>query len=948
MQQLITSRANTTKDIITRLVYKTEVIASYIKMNNGEIKDFEVLANAIIDDENIVNFILAPQGKVAYTYSLTGNVPRTGFDYFAETTPGRNETIYAKENRTAILAGPLEAQQGGVILSGRLPLYLAKQEGKDEYFWGFVFVSIKYPEVLYEAGFNELDKQGYHYVIWHYNPDLLEREIILQSPDTGQKRQRYIDEELSILNADWHFQISPIKAWYEYHETWVLIFFALLLSFLITLIIQNNRRMRMLERDISDETAYTDILFNSSPLVCFLWDKDITIHHCNEETFKLFGLNKQQDIRKIFFKLSPEIQPDGVSSNIAAAQEIQKAFDTGYAHREWMHQTIQGEPIPCDIVLNRVQYKDKKFVAVYVRDLRELKAFLAEIDQARNEAIAASSAKSTFLSNMSHEIRTPLNCIIGFAELARDDKISSKTYDYLTNIIDSSGMLLDIINDILDISKIEAGKMELEHIHFDLSEVILQCQKIITPKIMDKNVTLYCYAEPNIDKKLLGDPVRLRQIIINLLSNAVKFTKTGAIKLLTSVVHTDEHSITIHFEVKDSGIGMTEEQLKKIFEPFSQADESISRQYGGTGLGLAIIKNLIELMHGTLNVESFPNIGSRFYFDLTFDAISIPLGEVEDNSKNSEIEQPWFQGTVLVFEDNLLNQQVIKEYLAKVGLDVVIANDGQEGVEIVAEYMKHQKKLFDLIFMDMHMPKMDGMVATAHLIQMGFPNPIVALTANILSNDVALYKKNGMAGYLGKPFTKQKLWKCLTTFLIPVKMINESKDSPEDYNSLQQKLCINFYQSNQHLIADIKEAILNEDIKLAHRLVHTLKSNAGQIGEKKVSEIAELVENQLRNGINRLSNEQLLLLEVTLHQALEKLAPLLSLKRTKFIGKNSNPEALQEILTKCENLVQNNDTECLDTIDTLLTFEGTEKLVEAIDNLNFKEALVEISLLKNK
>jgi signal transduction histidine kinase len=296
----------------------------------------------------------------------------------------------------------------------------------------------------------------------------------------------------------------------------------------------------------------------------------------------------------------------------------------------------------------------------------------------------ANKAKSEFLANMSHEIRTPMNSIMGFAELAESSDSKLQVKDYLGKITDSTKWLLRIINDILDISKIEAGKMELERVPFDLHDVFSRCQSVILPEIKGKGLDLSIYVEPSIGKKLLGDPLRLYQVLMNLLSNAIKFTNTGTIKFSSSIKSIDNGSTTVYFEVKDTGIGMSTEQIEKVFAPFIQADSSTTRNYGGTGLGLAIVKNIVELMNGKLKVESALGTGSTFSFELTFNTVDAP-DDVLNQKEYDILEKPYFDGLVLICDDNSLNQQVICAHLARVGLQTITADNGKIGVHMVLQ-----------------------------------------------------------------------------------------------------------------------------------------------------------------------------------------------------------------------------------------------------------------------
>ena len=421
------------------------------------------------------------------------------------------------------------------------------------------------------------------------------------------------------------------------------------------------------------------------------------------------------------------------------------------------------------VFLQRKRNEGKMLEKLVKERTGELNNSQKELEKALLTAQTANHAKTTFLANMSHEIRTPMNSILGFAELGLDGDVPEKTKEYLSNIKMNTEWLLQIINDILDISKIESGKMELENIPFNMHELFASCRLFVMPKAVEKGIAIYFYAEPSIGKMPLGDPTRLRQVLVNLLSNAIKFTNTGMIKVHAAITAETQKSITMHFEVKYSGIGMTDEQIKKIFDPFAQAESGTTRQYGGTGLGLPITKNIIEMMGGTLSVESVLGVGSKFNFDLVFDTINIveeKKPEVKSTHKN--IKKPLFKGEILLCEDNAMNQMVLCEHLSRVGIDTVIAENGKIGVELVKERVEKGSKMFDLIFMDMHMPVMDGIEASSEIIRLNTGIRIVAMTANIMSDDLEIYKTCGMDGCLGKPFTSQELWRCLLKYFTPI------------------------------------------------------------------------------------------------------------------------------------------------------------------------------------
>lgn len=502
-------------------------------------------------------------------------------------------------------------------------------------------------------------------------------------------------------------------------------------------------------------------------------------------------------------------------------------------------------------------------------------------------AEVASQAKTTFLANMSHEIRTPMNSIIGFTELAQEGDIPEKTKGYLNNIRESSKLLLSIINDILDISKVEAGKTVFENIPFDMKDVIAYCQSVVMPKVKEKKILLLCYVEPIKEKKMLGDPVKLRQALLNLLSNAVKFTNVGTVELSAIITNKNENNITFHFEVKDSGVGMSQEQIAKIFEPFMQADNAVSRKYGGTGLGLSITKNFVELMGGELIVESELGVGSKFSFDIEFQTIDINSYAEYDDTAVKRIEKPNFNGTILVFEDNVINQQLICEHLDRVGIKPILVNNGKEGIELLKERLNNGEKPFDLIFMDFYLPGMNGLEIASLIVKMGITTPIVAFTANAMVNDMELYYANGIKDILVKPFTSQELWRCLLKYLNPKettqvaenqKITSENSEHeillPSDFDffdeDIKNKLLNAFYNQVKVAYDEITNALKADDIKLAHRVAHSLKGSAALFQKNSLSKVAYEIQQYLENEEQRLPSEILSTLETELNKVLKE------------------------------------------------------------------------------
>ena len=563
----------------------------------------------------------------------------------------------------------------------------------------------------------------------------------------------------------------------------------------------------------------------------------------NDAFEKLTGLNRENALEKSILEVCPDLY-DLFLNFLQVITKVTASKDSYRVSEYYLKESDKW----CSMY---AYSPEKGYFAIVLTDITEEKRTAEVMKKARDEAESANRAKSEFLANMSHEIRTPINGMVGMIDLTMLTQLTDEQKDNLSIAKSCANSLLRIINDILDFSKMEAGKLLIDHINFDLNELIEEVTRANSTRAYDKGLEIKYSFSSNLPRLLLGDPNRLKQILNNFISNAIKFTQRGEISVSVKKNNNDGELIELLFSVSDTGIGISKNERDMLFKKFSQVDSSITRRFGGTGLGLAISKQLVEMMNGSVWVESEKDKGSTFYFTIK---LKPGIKQIEKANMNI-IPKVSKQMSVLLVEDDKVNQMVTKSMLREKGCLVDVSNNGLEAVAM------NESKEYDIILMDIQMPEMDGIEATKRIREIEGSKkhtPIIALTAYAIHGDRERFISIGMDEYLSKPFQMDELFSTIDRvsemkdngaepYWRAVLMENEkARASKVSTKSIEEKTVdINKMQEN---IQELLNVINTNNFTIIEMVAHNIKELSSSMDAHDIKSIAFKIELAARRG----------------------------------------------------------------------------------------------------
>ena len=723
------------------------------------------------------------------------------------------------------------------------------------------------------------------------------------------------------------------------------------------------------EREVGERIQ---LMFDATPLIIEFWDENYNCIDCNQTAINFYGFSSKEEYREKLHEYPLDYQPDGSSLWEKWNKHLSDILTNGSDSFEIALQRRNLDIVYLEVNGIRMKSGDDIFVITYSLDVTQLRKLQRE--KQHIEVVEESNkAKSRFLARMSHEIRTPITAILGISEIElRNPDLSPHMGEAFAKIHSSSSILLGIINDILDLSKIEAEKMKLLYEVYEASSLISDVIHLHLANFAAKNITFSMHVDENLPKFLIGDPLRIGQIMHNLLSNAFKYTESGLVELSFKgqTDSTKDNHMVLVVSIRDTGLGMTQEQLGALCNnEFTRFHESKNRSIGGTGLGMSIVYSLAQLMDAQIDIQSEVGMGTNV-------VVSIPqkiagptvLGKEaalrlqqfdagEDiAAKKFKFElEPMPYGSVLIVDDVDANLYVARGLLAFYDLRIDTCVSGYEAINKIKE-----GNVYDIVFMDQMMPGINGSETMQAMRDMGYTHPIVALTANALIGQAEELINSGFDGFVSKPIQTKHLNTILIRYIKdkqPAAVIEAARAAKagsmsaaqmniEDYQSntgLVNKLRLEFASTRKNIIFDIKQALNKGDTETAHRLAHTLKGLAGLIHEATLAEAAGQVEDLLAE--NELpTNEDLSALQSELSRVLEDIGK--PEPKELSIGKVLDKNMAIATLDKLSPMLQARDAGCLNLLDELRAIPETAVLVKLIEQYDFPLALKTLTTLR--
>ena len=639
------------------------------------------------------------------------------------------------------------------------------------------------------------------------------------------------------------------KAYEAYQSTrnFILLLSTFAAGLAIIVAIAVSRRVATQTRLLETEKLKFQTLFESNSDAVVIMG-ELGFVDCNSATLEMFRMHAREEfLRTPITQLGAAEQEAGEPALSYALRHIEQARKNGHAFMEWIGRRADGSLFPSEIGLHAMYLGGQPVIQAIMRDISDRKEIEIALKTAHDEALDAARAKSEFIANVSHEIRTPLHGIMGMADLLMREPLTGTQRDYAVTLRQSAQGLRAVINDILDFSKLEAGKLKLEHIPYSPEQVVKGVVDLFRPRMLEKSLELELDISPALKALLIGDPTRLRQILLNLLDNAIKFTSKGRIMVRAS----QPDPMHFRIDIQDEGVGIPPEAKSQIFSAFSQADTSTTRLFGGTGLGLTISRHLVELMDGKIGLESPPpgrQTGTLFTIDLPF----VPASTDSSAIPVAHLQTEHFDGRVLIAEDNPVNQKVLAYQLNALGLETVIVATGCEAIE------QASTSQWNLILMDWQMPEMDGFEATRKIRELSRNAgrvPIIALSAQSGEEFRQQCLDAGMNDYLTKPYEEAALISLLANWLPkssknaspPLNLEKLAGKSANDAAFIQEIARV-FQETTETSLRALQTAHKNLDSTLGKREAHSLRGSAAAISADGLFRIASTLESAFQSA----------------------------------------------------------------------------------------------------